>query len=208
MSAAINFLSGNSIIQSLSGSGLAFFGSAGFGASVKVGNWNQRTFISDGNGINQGPECWNNQYLNIGSGIIGQVGSGVALTAIPNAQATLNINFTNPTPVHTQNGVVQIYDRVNTNNLPSGVTCMLANIIHPDPSQSNDGSGSTTWQNVGGSGSVLALPPSPGPSGLYAGNGSNGNWQATEHDWYVLVSASPNSIGAKQFGLYAYVEFL
>lgn len=208
MSAALNFFAGQSQIQSLSGSGLGFFGSAGFGASVAVGSWNSRCFITDGNGVNLGPETWSSTYLNIGSGIIGPAGSGIPLTAFPNGQCPLNIRFTNDTAVQQQNAVVYIYDRTNINNPPSGVTCMMASVIHPTAAQSNNGSGNTTWTSMGGSGSTLALPNSPGASGLYAGNGSNSVRPDTQHDSYVAISASPNSIGAKnQFGLYAYVEY-
>src|SRR5580692_3786680 len=95
MSANITFWAGSNQIQNLQGSGLGFYGAGGFGASVAVGAWNGRTFITDGLGLNQGPEANNVQFLNSASGILGQTGSGLALTAIPNAQATLEIRFTN-----------------------------------------------------------------------------------------------------------------
>jgi hypothetical protein len=96
--ASINFLAGNGFtIQDLAGSGLGFFGDAGFGASVKVGEYQGRTFITNGAGTTQGPEADNVKYLNAGSGILGQAGSGIALTCIPNYQASLNVRFSNAT---------------------------------------------------------------------------------------------------------------
>lgn len=210
MSAAINFLAGqNFSIQNLSGSGLGFFGAAGFAASVLVGAWQDHTFITDGAGVNQGPEVANVKYLNAGSGILGQTGSGIALTAIPNYQASLNIRFTNDTAVKVQNAQLYIYDRSNINNPASGVTTAVAEIIHPGITQANTGSGDTVWAFPGGSGTVLSLSPSPGTSGQYAGNGSNSLWVDTQHDWYVALSASPNSIGQKaSYGSYISCEFL
>lgn len=210
MGAVISFLAGpNFQIQNLSGSGLGFFGSAGFGSSVKVGFWQGRTFITDGAGINQGPEVANVQYLNAGSGILGQAGTGNALTTIPNYQSTLNVRFNYDTPVQTLLATLQIYDRVNPNNPASGVTTMCAQIIHPSITQANNGSGDTVWTNVGGSGVVLNLCPSPGVSGLYAGNGSNSTKTDTQHDWYIAMSASPTTIGSKtQYGALVSLEFM
>lgn len=210
MVAAINFLAGDGLaIQDLSGSGLGFYGDSGFGASVSVGAWQGRTFITNGAGTSQGPEADNVKFLNAGSGILGQTGTGIALTAIPNYQATLNIRFTNDTPVKTQNVVLRIYDRSDPNKAASGVTTKVAEIIHPTVTQANNGSGDTTWQTPGGSGVTVSLAPSPGVSGLYAGNGANGQWTDTQHDWFVALSASPDSIGSKtQYGLFCSLEYL
>ncbi len=98
MAPAINFSAGLISIENLAGSGLGFYGAGGFGGSVQVGFWQGRTFITDGNGVTQGPEAPNVQYLNAASGILGQVGTGIALTCIPNYQSTLQIDFTNDTP--------------------------------------------------------------------------------------------------------------
>lgn len=206
----ISFLAGNGFtIQDLAASGLGFYGDAGFGASVKVGEWQGRTYITNGAGTSQGPEVDNVKYLNAGSGILGQAGSGIALTCIPNYQATLNIRFAHSPAIKTQNARVRIYDRVDPNNPASGVTTKVAEIIHPDLTQGNSGSGDTTWITPGGSGTVVNLAPAPGVSGLFAGNGSNGGWTDTQHDWYLAISASPDSIGSKvQYGLYVDLEYL
>lgn len=210
MAAAISFLAGQGFtIQDLAGSGLGFFGDAGFGASVQVGSYQGHTYITNGAGTTQGPEVDNVKYLNAGSGILGQAGSGIALTAIPNYQATLNVRFTYDTAVKVQNAVARIYDRSNIDNPASGVTTKVAEIIHPDTTQSNNGSGDTTWLTPGGSGVTVSLAPSPGVSGLYAGNGSNSLWTDAQHDWYLALSGSPDSIGSKtQYGLYVSLEYL
>lgn len=213
MAVNITFWAGEDFqIQDLQGSGLGFYGDDGFGASVRVGSYQGRTFITNGAGTTQGPEGDNVKYLNAGSGILGQTGSGIALTCIPNYLATLNIRIESDdaTSFQTQNSQIRIYDRNDPANPASGVTCMVAEVIHPDTTQSNTGSGDTTWTTFDPdtTGVVLSLCPSPGISGLYAGNGNDGAWTDTRHDHYVLISASPDTVGSKTFGLYMEVEYL
>lgn len=209
MAAELKFFAGASQIQDLAGSGLGFYGDDGFGASVSVGSYQGRTYVTNGAGTTLGPEANNVKYLNAGSGILGQSGSGIALTAIPNAQATLNVRFTYDSAVKVQSAEARVYDRYSPNNPASGVTTKVAELIHPDAAQSNNGSGDTTWYTPTGSSVVVPLANSPGPSGLYAGNGSNSLYAATQHDWYLAISASPDTIGSKtQYGLYVSCEYL
>lgn len=208
MTAQITWWAGANQIQDLSGSGLGFYGDDGFATNVRVGYHQGRTFITNSAGTTQGPEANNTKYLNAGSGILGQTGTGIALTAIPNYQCPLRIRFTNDTAVRVQNAELRAYDRTNPNNPPSGVTCKVAEIIHPDTVQNNNGSGDTTWYTPAGSSVVVPLANSPGPSGLYAGNGSNSNHSDTTHDWHVAWSSSPDNIGSKYFGAYISVEYL
>jgi hypothetical protein len=101
---------------------------------------------------------------------------------------------------------VRIYDRSNINNDPSGVTCKVAEIIHPGDTQIPEGSGDTSWITAHGSAVVVDLVASPGISGL-SPNGPETT--QTDHDWYLAISASPDSIGSKtQFGLYCSLEYL
>jgi hypothetical protein len=210
MSITISFLAGEGFtINDMAGSGLGFYGDSGFGASVRVGEYQGRTFITNGAGSTQGPEADNVKYVNAGSGVLGQTGSGIALTAIPNHQATLEVRLTSDTAVQVQSARLYGYDRHSINNPPSGVTLKGAEIIHPTQSQTNNGSGDTTWVTMAGTGSYLSLANSPGVSGQYAGNGSNSTRPDTVHSWFAALSASPNSVGAKtQFGLMFETEYL
>tara|TARA_R100000315_G_C5233494_1_gene144574 strand:+ start:2271 stop:2912 length:642 start_codon:yes stop_codon:yes gene_type:complete len=195
----------------LGGSGLAFFGSAGFGSSVEVGAYQGTTFVSDGTGATKGAQAQNIKFLNIGSGIIGAASSGIGLQAIPNYQATLNIRFTHSSKVKTQNCEMRIYDRTNINNPASGVTTKVAEIIHPRVTQFATGSGDSQWITPKGSGVVAAFANSPGISGFYAGDGVSviSTKQSARHDWYAAISASPDSIGNKtQYGLFFSLEYL
>lgn len=203
----IKFYAGENFpINELNGSGLGFYGDTGFGASVAVGAYQGRTFITDGNGVNQGPEADNVKFLNAQSGIIGQVGTGIHLKAIPNYQATLNVRFTHATPVKTQNAELRIYDRSNINNAPSGVVAKVAELIHTSVTQVANGSGDTAWITPAGSAIVVPLVDSPGMSG----QSPNGiNTTEIRHDWYAAISAMPDSIGSKtKFGLYVSLEYL
>jgi hypothetical protein len=204
--ASIGFYAGEDFaLYDVSSSGLGFFGD-GFGVSLPVGNYNSRTFITNSAGTVEGPEVDNIKYTASNSGIIGQAGSSVLLTQIPNYKATLNIRFEHTSAVKVSNTEFRIFDRSNINNPASGVTCRCAEIIHPDTTQTNNGSGDASWSILGGSGTVLDLVDSPGTSGL---SPSGSLTSDTRHDWYVAISVSPDSVGAKtQFGAYISTEYL
>ena len=194
------------------GSGLGFYGDAGFGASVAVGAYQGKTFITNSTGTAQGPEGDNIKYVNAGSGILGAVGSGIGIDAIPYTQASLQIKFTHTSTVRVQNPELRIYDRSNIANAASGVTTKVAEICHPwatqTPVTAGSGVNDGKWYTPAGSSTTFSLSPSPGPTGVYVGNG-NSTYSSTVHDWYVAMSASPNSIGSKtQYGLYVSSEYL
>jgi len=219
-------------IASLAGSGLGFYG-GGFGLSVPVGEAQDKTFITNSTGTNQGPEAWNVKYANAGSGLVGRgtsaiplraipgsglVGRGtsaIALRAIPNWQSSLNVRFTADSAVKTQNVKAYIYDRVLPTNPASGVTTYLAEIIHPVTVQDSGnptGSGSTAWEVFTTANQAnpaqrepVTLTASPGTSGLRP---SGANTTDVRHDWYLALSASPDGIGSKQFGLWVQLEYL
>lgn len=204
--AQIDFYAGENFgIDNLNGSGLGFYG-GGFGYSVEVGEYQDSTFITDSNGTAQGPQVDNIKYLNTASGIVNGASSGIGLDAIPNYQATLNIRFTHGSAIKTQNAKMYIYDRSNIVNEASGVTTKAAEIIHPDTTQTANGSGDAEWVTPTGSSVVLDLVSSPGISGL-SPNGTETT--ETDHDWYVALSASPDSIGSKtQYALFVSLEYL
>lgn len=212
--ATISFISqggSNYSVNNMGGSGLGFFGTGGFGQSVAVGSYQDTTFITNGNGTTQGPQVNNVKYISANTGQL-PGGTNVNLTSLPNYQSTLNVRFTHNSAVRVQNVYLYIYDRVSTSNPASGVTTAVANIIHPDTNQTATGSGNTTWQFPAGTGYLILSQLangnsfSPGMSGLGTGGGGTTD---TQHDFYVAMSASPNSIGSKtSFGTYIYLEYL
>jgi hypothetical protein len=236
--ATITFYAGEATtVQHLSGSGLGFFGGA-FGQSVELNAYQDTTFITNGNGTSEGPTCDNNKYFNDGSGYVTSISAPTGLKYIPNARASLNIRFTHGSNVKTQNVKLRVFDRVSANNPASGVWTKVAQLIHPWNAFGSAitpkavGSGDTFWwgsashastpavgnpdiripsssYTVGGSGIVVTLAKSPGPSGEYAAGGTGSTVQSVQHDWYVAMTASPRSIGSKtQYGLYVSLEYL
>lgn len=205
--ASLDFYADDFGIQNLNGSGLGFYG-AGFGNSVPVGEYQTTTFITNGAGTSEGPQVNNIKWTHAGSGEINGSGQSKKLTEIPNYLATLNPRFTHGSAVQVTNVKARIYDRSNIDRGASGVTTKMAELIHPAVTQSDTGSGDTTWATPVGSSVIVSLAPCPGLSGLYAGNGSNSTVSATRHDWYLAISASPDSVGSKTlYGFYMELEY-
>ena len=196
-------------INNLSGSGLGFFGEGGFGTSVEVGEWQKITCVTDGNGINNGGSVENTTYVHSESGINPEISTTVPINilGIPNRLATLNIRFEHDSEVKLQNSKLRIFDRSNINNPAIGVTTKVAQIIHTAHVHSvNDGLGDSSWNTPAGSSVIMDLNGSPGVSGLQETSTTHTD---TRHDYYTILSASPDSIGAKTlYGLYVELEYL
>ena len=229
--ATLGFYAGNTTINNLAGSGIGFYGSS-FGGSVAVGSFQETTFIT------KGASASNVKYLNDGSGVIPTALAGTGLKFIPNSSATLNVRFTHATAVKTQNARVRVFDRAAADNPASGVTTRIAELIHTSELLTVQGSGDDFWwgsashvgtdaqgsfqgspnpdvrlpagsYTVGGSGILVPISDSPGASGDYANGGTGSTKTSTQHDWYLAISASPDSIGSKtQYGLYVTLEYL
>lgn len=205
MAAEITFWADTEHVINLGGSGLGFFGSS-FTDSVNVGEFQDSTYITSSDGSIEGPQVNNVKWTHPGSGSINGT-SSINLQYCPNRLASLNIRFTNDTPVRLQNSKFIIFDRSNLNNPASGVLVKAAEVIHPDPNQANiSASSDSTWSTPGGSSVIMNLVTSPGMSGLRI-NGASTN--SDRHDFYVNISASPTSVGSKtQFGGYFETEYL
>lgn len=193
-------------ISNIQNSGIGFFGS-NFSQSVPVGEYQDTTFICSADGSSNGGQIDNVKYINTMSGSINGA-SAILMKCVPNYLATLNIRFEHDTAVRTQNSKIYIYDRVSINNDPSGVLCRVYENIKTDTNQAVEGSGANTWTNVHGSAVILTVSPSPGISGLYAGDGTNSTRSDTRHDIFTCLSASPNSVGSKTFALWFSTEYL
>jgi hypothetical protein len=214
MAAQIKFYGGDHGVYDVdsNGSGIGFYGPSDFGSSVAVNDWQDYTYITDPNGTVRGSQLSNWKWMHANSGQY-ERGSTYALSGIPNSYATLNVRFTNDTAVKCQNVKFRAYDRVNINNDPSGVTVRIAEIARPNSlfgsSLTNSGpfgSGSV-WTTVNGSGSIYTFrAQSPGSSGVGC---LNPNYTDSRHDWYMLLSLRPNSIGQKtNVGGYISLEYL
>lgn len=204
--ATISFRSPLTLDTIPSNSGIGFYG-ASFGSSVPVGAFQTLSYISDSGGTIQGEALSNIGYVSAtGASVNGN--PTINVLNVPNFQATLNINFSNATPVQAQNAMLWLYDRNNINNPPSSVLPKIIENIHTSTSQGVAGSGSTSWQSPSGTGVAITLAQSPGPSGAYALNGTGQTTPNTTHDWFVSLSFSPSTIGSKYFALFFEVEYL
>lgn len=207
MAASIDFYTydGSDFNINLNASGIGFYG-ATFGRSVRVGYYQDSTYVTDSNGVAHGAAMNNVKYVHPSSGYRGA--ANYNLLNIPNYLSTLNARFTYDTAVQVQNTELRIYDRSSINNDPSGVTCQVAELRHPSTSDAVVGSGSHQWTYAHGSTS-LVCSNSPGMSGLYVGSGSNSLRADTRHDYYFALSASPDSVGQKTaFSLFFSCEYL
>ena len=204
--ATISFYA-DDVSVNLNGSGLGFFGAGGFGQSVEVGEYQGTTYITDGNGSLAGGAVENTKWVHPNSGINSSIGTNPAhLLTIPNRLATLNIRFEHDSAVKLQNTRLRIFDRSNINNPASGVLTKAAQIIHPYLTVDATGSGDAAWSTPAGSSVVMTLAGSPGVSGWLT---TSTTYTSTQHDFYVCLSASPTSIGAKTlYGLYVETEYL
>ena len=217
MAAQIQFFAGlsGSGINNIAGSGLGFYGTAGFGASVPVGQYQGRTFVTSSDGTVLGAEASNCQPSGASVAILGQSGSGIPLRAIPNNQATLNVRFTNDTPVRTQNATFTFGDRASSSNPASGIVAAIYEVSHQDTVQNVNGSGGPStvvvsglhqWQFLAATGTMaITLTASPGTSGLRPSGSSTVDQR---HDWFLAVSLSPSSTGSKLSAGYVSLEYL
>jgi hypothetical protein len=215
MAAAIAFLAGKNgtLVTLPAGSGLGFYGTV-FGASVQVAYYQDTTFITSANGTVNGGTTNNLKCDRTALGQDDVIWNGSVvpamdiLTKVPNLSGTLNVRFTYDDPVQTQNGKVWIYDRSTKTQGASGVTCYAAQIVNPSGAPGDMvGSGDANWvlaSSGAGSGTSVTLWNSPGVSGLAYATPA----VAVQHDWYLGMSASPNSIGSKEaFGIYVELEY-
>jgi hypothetical protein len=207
--ASWKFRAGSDFVLNETGeSGIGFYGSA-FGISVIVDEYQDRTYITDPTGVIQGPECDNVKYYSSTQALLNQTSTPMNLRKIPNYQSTLNISFTHTSVCQAINTKAWVYDGstgpVVKTAMPTGVLCRIAEIIHPNNTQDEDGTGDLTWTAITASSTnYIDLVDSPGPSGL-----TPGGTGATTHDWFTIISASPDSIGSKtQFALLAETEHL
>jgi hypothetical protein len=202
MAASLTFWTKNN--QGIVGSsGLGFYG-ANFAASVPVGEYQTTTFITNAAGTAQGPACDNFKYLNAQSGYLNSASSGIPLWSVPNAEATFRIQFTNDTAVKTQNIQLRTYDRTTITSPMSGTLVKIAEVRHPDPIQTHTGSGTAVWVSWNAVTGVLSLTAGVGSGGRSQGP----NTIDVRHDWFIVMSLSPNEIGSKLGAVYCSLEYL
>lgn len=224
-------------INYAAGSGLGFYG-AGYGVSVPVGQFQDTTWVTNANGTAVDQYRLNNtKYASSGT-VEANGANAINLYNQPNYYAPLKIRFSHSEAVRVQNARVKIFDRNNIEQHASGVTTQVYEVRHPNLSESASGltHRANLLQNWfefdpadGGITGELDyeydLTSSPGLSGMNTSVGETvpssqygyTSWltqegashESTIHDWYLNLSASPDSIGSKtDYGLYFTCEYL
>ena len=184
----------NEIVPAESGANdtLGFFG-AGFGFSIRVGEYNNSTYVTTDNGSTNHGQVPNLRYANSSGAYVASELVATELLEIDDDEATLKIILTTDSAVQTQNASFRAFDRNNINNNPSGVTVYAAEILKPDTGVR--GSGDASWISIAGSGSVLDLEDHAYSSGV--------------DEWYIGLTVTPTSIGEKtNLAFYFQTEFV
>lgn len=183
---------------------LGFFGAGGpqgVPFAVIVDNYQDQTFITNRSGQNLGTvgvpasgKLINHKYV---SSTTVQVSGQPAqsLTQVPQGSGTLLIRFvpSGAASVVTQNGLLRTVV-LNTSSGIDDVTSIVTNL----KIQSYEIQEDSSWTQTAGAGAIdnrLFLSDHP--------------TAATQHDFFVGLSASPEAVGARNnFGFFAVVEFL
>ena len=117
-------------VNTISGSGLGFYGAGGFGSSVSTTSYQDNTFITNADGTAQYGSVRNVKYLST-TGCYGKEANATGiLTQLNASDATLFIHFDHSTAVKTQNVQLRIYDRSSPDNPAIGVITKVAEVIN------------------------------------------------------------------------------
>jgi len=147
------------------------FSDGTFGNAITVGSYNDGTHVRGEAGANQSSANTpkNSKYIAAGTVDIG--GGTVNLDTISTANCPLKITIGESTNITVTDIKLYAYDGTTPANAPTGMTVQMAE------------QGDETWTQAHGSGSALAI--------------SNSTTPAEDHDFFVLISASPTSVGVK-----------
>ncbi len=127
---------GTPSLDTLSGSGLAFFGATG-GSSVQIGQYQETTYVSNGDGsvytdASSNVAFKDNTYPS-GQCTLDTVAGApydMGLSGVRSMYGSLGVEFGHSSEVNVQNCQLRIYDRANVNYPASGVNTKVAEIIN------------------------------------------------------------------------------
>lgn len=188
-----------------SGYALGFYGPEGRLDNVEVDDWQDSAFLVDKGGTEGEVHVRNTKFASASTAYLDGSSSSVVLRNIPNFLATLNLRFLHTEDIFVSYASCKFYDGINTDNSPAGLDIKVAEISHPGLLQNDDsGTGYKNWVNVG-DGTQFTLTQSPGELGVKSN--SVGYWVDSQHDWYLAISVSPDTIGSRTFGLQVQIEY-
>lgn len=160
---------------------LQFAGAGGFDSKISVGQYNDTTHVESSVGANDSSANTpnNNKFISQSGGTGGDSQADWGddtedLDAITDAECALKINFSDASSVVTEDAIFYAFDGTTTTTAPVGVTFQAAE------------SGDTNWTNAEGSAAALELDDQSA---------------STSHDFFIAVSSSPESVGAKDFAV-------
>lgn len=172
---------------------LGFFGST-FGFSIQVDAFNNTTFVTTDDGSADHGQCPNLRWANATGTFVASESIGTELLEVNDDESTIRIRLTTDSAVVTQNAAFRVFDRTSIANEPSGVVVYAAEIRKGQVGVR--GSGNAGWAQISG---VTALSFQDRTS----------ETPSTQHDFFVAISVSPDSIGEKTaVGFYSEFEFL
>lgn len=147
------------------------FAGAVFGAAIFIGNYQDSTHVKSSGGANDssGNSPKNTKYLTVNTVSLNGAGSA-AVSSISTANCPLKINFAHGSSVAISAHFIYAYDGTDTANPPTNVTFQIAE------------QGTTDWVEAGGSAAALEVID---------------HTASTSHDFYFLISASPDTVGLK-----------
>ncbi|MFA5768356.1 MAG: hypothetical protein WC871_02310 [Bacteroidales bacterium] len=156
---------------------LVQFAGATFDSAITVSSYNDSTHVESSVGANDsdGNTPNNVKFISATGGTGGDSqadwGDGTEdLDAITDAECTLKITFAHTSAVAVSSHIFYAYDGSTTTEVPTGVTFYAA-----EQADAN-------WTNAEGSAAALTVTDSA---------------SAESHDFYIAVSASPESVGDK-----------
>lgn len=147
------------------------FAAGTFDSKITVDNYQDSTHVeTDASADKSSGNTPNNvKYI---SSTQADIGAGtVDLSTLNDSDATLKINFSDASSVQTESAIFYAYDGTTTTNAPVGMTVQAAEI------------GDSSWTNAEGSASAVAL--------------ADHTTGATSHDFFIAISAKPDSVGEK-----------
>lgn len=147
-----------------------FAGAGGFNTNVTVSQYQDTMHVksSGGSDNSAGNGPKNSKYI---SATQVDLGAGtVNLSTMSTGDAPIKVNFSDAASVSTSGAIFYAYDGTTTTTGPTGVTFQAAE------------QGDTNWTGAEGSGSAVSLTDQAA---------------STSHDFFLAVSASPDSVGLK-----------
>lgn len=153
------------------------FAGATFDSAITVGAYNDSTHVESSVGANDSSANTpkNSKFISQTGGTGGDsqvdIGGGtVDLDSISTANSPIKINFSDAASVVTTGAIFYAYDGSTTTVAPTGVTFVAAE------------QGDANWTAAEGSAAAVTITD---------------DTAATSHDYYLLASVSPDSVGEK-----------